>query len=130
VIHHNFTPPPRFGTQTVLRNATAAMEMLAEAGVELVLSGHLHQAFVRTSEEFYRLGRPPVTIVHSGTTTSSRGRGGERGLNTCNWIRLEPTCVRIEQLLWNPDEERFAERSRHRYPRYPRRAWGLEAASP
>ena len=78
VAHHHMIPPPNFGTQRVLANAYEAIDLFSSAGVDLILSGHLHQAYIGNSEEFYPKGRPPVVILHSGTTTSNRGRGGER----------------------------------------------------
>ena len=69
---------PTSARQRVLANAYEAIDLFSAAGVDLILSGHLHQAYIGNSEEFYPRGRPPVVILHSGTTTSSRGRGSER----------------------------------------------------
>ncbi|MEJ2086664.1 MAG: metallophosphoesterase family protein, partial [Acidobacteriota bacterium] len=65
VAHHHLIPPPWFGNQRVLRGARAAMDLFTRHGVDLVLSGHLHQSFIGSSEEFYPKGRPPVVILHS-----------------------------------------------------------------
>ncbi len=78
VAHHELVPAPRFDTQRVLRNAYEAVEIFCRHGVELVLSGHLHQAYVMPSEAYYPSSRRPLMIVHAGTTTSHRGRGCER----------------------------------------------------
>jgi 3',5'-cyclic AMP phosphodiesterase CpdA len=126
VAHHHLIPPPNFGTQRVLGNAYEAIDLFSQAGVDLVLSGHLHQAYIGNSEEFYPKGRPPVVILHSGTTTSSRGRGSEREKNTCNWVRLEEESITVSHLRWEPTLERFAEHSRHLYPRQERRPYTLE----
>jgi len=125
VAHHHFAPPPRFGSQSVLRNARAAMDVLTEAGVELVLSGHQHQAYIASSEEFYPRRRAPLVIVHSGTTTSSRGRGGERGRNSCNWIRIDERTLTVSRLFWEPAAGRFDEHSRHTFPRIGRAGYSL-----
>lgn len=117
VAHHHLIPPPNFGSQRVLGNAHEAMELFASAGVDLVLSGHLHQAYIGSSEEFYPQGRPPVVVLHSGTSTSSRGRGGERRRNTCNWIQVDARSFTVSHLAWQPALDRFAEQSRHVYPR-------------
>ena len=117
VAHHHLIPPPNFGTQRVLSNAYEAIDLFASAGVDLILSGHLHQAYIGSSEEFYPQGRPPVVILHSGTTTSNRGRAGERERNTCNWIRFDEHRMQVSHLRWHPELERFAEHSRHWYPR-------------
>jgi 3',5'-cyclic AMP phosphodiesterase CpdA len=117
VVHHHLIPPPNFGSQRVLANAHEAIDLFSRAGVDLVLSGHLHQSYIATSEEFYPEGRPPVIIVHSGTTTSNRGRAAEREKNTCNWIEVDAKKILVSQLRWHNDLARFAEHSRHLYPR-------------
>ena len=129
VAHHHLIPPPTFGTQRVLINAFEAIDVFSRAGVDLVLSGHLHQAFIGNSEEFYPVGRPPVVIVHSGTTTSNRGRGVERLKNSCNWIDFNDDGIRVSNLRWHPELERFAEHSRHVYPRQERNPYCLEGVA-
>jgi len=117
VPHHDLIPPPNFHRQRVVANARRAMALFSAAGVDLVLSGHQHQAYIGTSEEFYPHGRPPVIVLHSGTTTSSRGRGGERRRNTCNRIVAGARSLQVSQYAWQPGLGRFAEQSRHWYPR-------------
>jgi predicted phosphodiesterase len=130
VAHHHLIPPPNFGTQEVLANAYEAIDLFSSAGVDLILSGHLHQAYIGSSEEFYPKGRPPVVILHSGTTTSNRGRAGEREANTCNWIEADGKSIVVSHYRWHPSLGRFAEHSRHWYPRQelvPYTLEGLEA---
>jgi 3',5'-cyclic AMP phosphodiesterase CpdA len=117
VAHHHLIPPPNFGTQKVLANAYEAIDLFSQVGVDLILSGHLHQAYIGNSEEFYPKGRPPVVILHSGTTTSNRGRAGEREKNTCNWIAVDNKSLVVSHFRWHPELDRFAEHSRHWYPR-------------
>ncbi len=117
VAHHHMIPPPNFGTQRVLGNAFEAIDLFSTAGVDLILSGHLHQTYIGNSEEFYPKGRPPVVILHSGTTTSRRGRGGEREKNSCNWIRVDGKSMIVSHYRWHDSLGRFAEHSRHWYPR-------------
>lgn len=126
VAHHHLIPPPNFGTQTVLANAYEAIDLFSSVGVDLILSGHLHQAYIGNSEEFYPKGRPPVVILHSGTTTSNRGRAGERERNTCNWIQLDDSSMIVSHYRWHPELTRFAEHSRHWYPRQERVPYTLE----
>ncbi len=120
VAHHHLIPPPNFGTQRVLTNAYEAIDLFSSCGVDLILSGHLHQAYIGNSEEFYPKGRPPVVILHSGTTTSRRGRKGERRKNSCNWIEVGAESLTVSHLRWHPELDRFAEHSRHLYPRQER----------
>ena len=130
VAHHNLVPPPRFGRQKVVWNASKAIDLFSRAGVDLILSGHNHQAFVAESESFYPSGRLPVVILHSGTTTSDRGRGSEEGGNSCFWIEIDALTVMISLLRREPDLGRFAEYSRHSYPRRERDPYTLEDAVP
>jgi 3',5'-cyclic AMP phosphodiesterase CpdA len=129
VAHHHMIPPPNFGTQRVLANAYEAIDLFSSAGVDLILSGHLHQAYIGNSEEFYPKGRPPVVILHSGTTTSNRGRGGERERNTCNWIQFDGKSLVVSHYRWHHALERFAEHSRHWYPRQEVEPYTLDGLS-
>jgi len=126
VAHHHLIPPPNFGTQTVLANAYEAIDVFSTVGVDLVLSGHQHQAYIGSSEEFYPKGRPPVVICHSGTTTSNRGRMGERERNSCNWIEFDDESLTVSQHRWHREDAWFAEHSRHWYPRQERRPFSLD----
>ncbi|MEM9554684.1 MAG: metallophosphoesterase family protein [Acidobacteriota bacterium] len=117
VAHHHLIPPPRFDTRRVTALAREATELFADLGVDLVLSGHLHQSWIGTSEEFYPRGARPVVLVHTGTTTSRRGRGWERRRCSANWIRVERDRVFVSHLLWHPERGAFVAWSRHEYPR-------------
>lgn len=125
VAHHQLVPAPSFGSQRVVANAHDAMELFSRLGVEVVLSGHLHQAYVVRSEAYFPLRRRPLLIVHSGTSTSHRGRGMERHRQSCNWITVEEERLTVGQLVWEPELGRFLERSRHLYPRRFREPYGL-----
>jgi len=117
VAHHHLTPPPRFGTQTVAENAFEAIRAFSEAGIDLVLSGHQHQTYLATSEEFYPTGGRPVLILHAGTTTSRRGRGSEADKNSFNWIRIDERSLLVSHYSWETTAGQFLEISRHWYPR-------------
>jgi 3',5'-cyclic AMP phosphodiesterase CpdA len=129
IAHHHLIPPPNFGQQQVLTGARAAIERFSRVGVDLVLSGHHHQTYIGSSEEFYPRGAAPVVILHSGTTTSTRGRGGERDVNSCNWIVVDEESMVVSHLRWHDELEGFAEHSRHWYPRQRRRPYTLDGLS-
>ena len=116
VVHHELIPAPRFGSQKVLTNAKELVSLLAAAGVRLVLSGHLHQAYCALAESYYPGIGGSMVVVHSGTTTSSRGRGCERGRNTCFWIEVETEQVRPTVLEWDRRHAEFAARVTHHFP--------------
>ncbi|MBZ0113650.1 MAG: metallophosphoesterase [Thermoanaerobaculia bacterium] len=121
VAHHHLIPPPRFKTQSVLINAFEAIRILVENGADLVVSGHHHITYLGTSEQFYPMGLEPVVVLHSGTTTSSRGRGHEEGVNSCNRIRIDEDLLEIYNYRWDDAEGQFDEVAYHRFPRRGRR---------
>ena len=113
VAHHPLAALPELMGWRTARRGGEALAAFAAAGVDLVLSGHVHVA---------ALGRAPgcerrLWLVHSGTSTSRRGRGAEQGRNSCNWIVLDAgparRTARVEQLVWSEDRGRFAVESVH-----------------
>jgi 3',5'-cyclic AMP phosphodiesterase CpdA len=115
VAHHQLVPPPAPEARGVLANAARALRVFSRAGVDLVLSGHLHQSYVAACQGVSPAGR--MLVVHTGTTTSSRGRGVELQQNTCNWLSIGERTVQISTLRWQAGASRFIEQSRHLYPR-------------
>jgi 3',5'-cyclic AMP phosphodiesterase CpdA len=114
VIHHNlvaaehlehFPRPPRAAAET--------LRLLDESGADLVLGGHAHQSFVATASD----GAAPAVLLYSGTASCSRGRGVERGQNTCHWIEIGARDTRVEFLRWEPEVAGFEAREERRYPR-------------
>ena len=100
VTHHNLAPAPDYRPEPVLPGQRGCLEALAEMGVELVLGGHLHRAFVTDSRDAHPGAptEPRVTLVHSGTTTSKRGRAREKGRNSLNLIRVSAQETEITHL--------------------------------
>ncbi len=117
VVHHELAPAQRFGTQKVLANAGLLARSLAAAGVELVLSGHLHQAYATRAEAYYPGVGPRMILAHSGTTTSSRGRGCEHRRNTGFWIEVDDDELRLETIEWRGEAAGFEATSRLSFPR-------------
>ncbi len=130
VIHHLLVAPPRFGKQKVLTNARRTVEVLARSGVELVLSGHYHQAFFASCESYYPAELFPaspaspasdtaaeVLVLASGTSTSNRGRGAERGKNSCFSIDFGRSKIAVRHLRWAPTEGRFRPHAEHLFHR-------------
>lgn len=117
VAHHQLVPPPRFDSQKVLAGAYKAAGVLSRSQVDLVLSGHLHQTWIGDTEAYYPSRRWPVLLLHSGTTTSGRGRGKEKRRNTCNWVRIHDHEIEITHLLWDQGSGAFSPQSRHMFPR-------------
>jgi len=119
VAHHNLIPAPDFEPQQVLPGYQKCLSALAKMKVDLIIGGHLHRAFIGTSLDAYP--QPPHThpmvIVHSGTTTSTRGRARERGLNSLNLIRIGKDEFSITPHLLREVPGEFEPTGTHTFPR-------------
>jgi 3',5'-cyclic AMP phosphodiesterase CpdA len=113
VAHHPIAKPDdwKYG-RTVDRNRGALTAMVDER-VELVLGGHLHRSFSLEAA-------PGLWVIHSGTTTSTRGRSEERGMQTFNRIRVLPDAFDLEVLSFNGRTKEFETLRRATLPRLTR----------
>lgn len=123
VAHHHFAPAPDYMRDEVMPKAKRAMTRFVHLGVEMILGGHLHRAYIGNSLDFYP-GNPRdhgIVIVQCGTTTSRRGRGRERERNSFNLIEVHDEMFHITHFLYFDDERGFGPFSRHLFPRPGRR---------
>jgi 3',5'-cyclic AMP phosphodiesterase CpdA len=123
VAHHHFAPAPDYEGGEVMPRAKRAIDCFSDLGVELVLGGHLHRAYIGNSLDLYpgRDREHGLIIVQSGTTTSRRGRAREREKNTLNLIRITEDRIRITHYMYFDELLGFAPVSRHLFPRPGRR---------
>jgi 3',5'-cyclic AMP phosphodiesterase CpdA len=77
--HHPIIETEVRAVRTRLPAAHHALETLAKARVDLVLSGHLHESF--SGPELARIGLGRMLAVQASTTTSTRVRGHENAWN-------------------------------------------------
>lgn len=113
VTHHPFDLPPGSHSRLVGRSALA-MRGLAAAGVDLILSGHLHLQHTGLTAKRYRIEGHSALIAQTGTTISTRGRGEA---NSFNFIRLESDAIAIESYLWQPASQQFVANPSERFVR-------------
>ncbi|HJQ17650.1 MAG TPA: metallophosphoesterase [Allosphingosinicella sp.] len=74
-----------------------ALLAAADAGVDLLLAGHLHRSFSRSAREIVdNVG--PSLVVQAGTATSTRLRGGER--QSFNWIEASRDGIDLSVYGW------------------------------
>ncbi|NJD19313.1 MAG: metallophosphoesterase, partial [Gemmatimonadetes bacterium] len=116
VIHHHFVRPPDGEGGRPLPGARGLLEVFEDMGVDVILGGHVHQTHMGTSRALVTGAGPGIPWVACGTTTSSRGRGPEAGLNTLNVVRLEGTSVRVETRR-HRDGEGFVAVGERTFPR-------------
>ena len=118
VTHHHLAPPPGFERANVMPFARRALRRFTELGVDLILAGHLHRAYIGSSLDFFpgELDRRGIAIVQCGTTTARRGRGRERMRTTLNVVRFMGGVIHVGHHAWIADRSRFMPISEHRFP--------------
>lgn len=91
VAHHHFAPVPYRRRDQVMPKARRAIDCFCQLGVDIVLGGHLHSAYVVNSLDLYPgdVSEHGIVIVQCGTTTSTRGSGRERRRNSLHVIEIE-----------------------------------------
>lgn len=79
VAHHHLRPHPTTLTNTMSCVEPArALDCFTDLNVDLILGGHLHRAYIGNSLDVYpsKNRESGIIIVHSGTSSSQRGRCG------------------------------------------------------
>lgn len=115
VAHHHFSPPPDFEGAEYMPQAKRALDAFTLMGVDVILGGHLHRAYIGNSLDIYPgVDRDyGIVIVQSGTSTSRRGRAREREKNSFNVLRLDERMIRVTHYMYFDDVEGFIPTSRH-----------------
>ena len=108
VVHHELVPGPDPSPRKVLSGAPALAEILSAHRVDLVLSGHLHISYLAWLRDYHPHVGFDVPLVHAGTASSSRGRGRERGRNSCFRIHLDDDGVTVQRYRFSADRAEFA----------------------
>ncbi|MBL8850165.1 MAG: metallophosphoesterase [Planctomycetaceae bacterium] len=119
VAHHHFVPAPDYDRDKAMPGSKRALERFAELGVDLLLGGHLHRAYVGNSLDIHPGGVRDrgVIIVQCGTSTSRRGRMREREKNSFNVIKLGPQMLHVKHYMYFSDVDAFEPIGRHTFPR-------------
>jgi len=119
VSHHHFAPAPDYERDQTMPKGRRALDLFVDLGVDMILGGHLHRAYIGNSLDVYPGRRPDrgIIIVQSGTTTSRRGRARERERNSLNLIQLGGDVFEITHFLFHDPENAFLPSSRHAFPR-------------
>ncbi len=122
VAHHHFAAAPDYDDRRdAMRRGHEALDRFNELGVDLILGGHLHRAYIGNSLDVYpsRNRSRGIIIVQSGTATSRRGRAREREKNSFNLIEMSAEVTRITHYMYFHEHDGFAPLSRHEFPRQP-----------
>jgi 3',5'-cyclic AMP phosphodiesterase CpdA len=113
VVHHPLDLPDSLSQELVGR-ARMALRTLADSGIDLILSGHLHVSRFTGPTERLRIGGHTALLVQAGTAVSTRSRGE---LNSFNVIETASDRIVIQQRCWSAVTADFAECTSERYER-------------
>jgi 3',5'-cyclic AMP phosphodiesterase CpdA len=116
VFHHHVVNPPGLSHRSMIRNIDEAVQFLDRCGVDLLLCGHIHVSYVGNTLDVAPHLTKGTIICQSGTTTSRRGKGRERGKNSYNVIEIDSQAIRISQHLYLDDLGRFMPVAQHVFP--------------
>jgi 3',5'-cyclic AMP phosphodiesterase CpdA len=98
VTHHPFdVPNGSEEAHQIVGRARMALERLARCGADVLLSGHLHEAYVGHAAERFDIEGLAALVIQAGTATSSRTR---ESTNSFNVLRLSPGRIEVERQAW------------------------------
>jgi 3',5'-cyclic AMP phosphodiesterase CpdA len=117
VLHHHVINPPGSYGRRMISNADEVVQLLDRCEVDLLLCGHIHTSYIGTTLDVRPDLQRGTIICQSGTTTSKRGKGRERGKNSYNVIEIDDRAIRIGQHLYLEDAGQFACVGEHVFPR-------------
>jgi 3',5'-cyclic AMP phosphodiesterase CpdA len=105
VLHHHLLGAPWRSRKKPVARRNRVLAALVDAGAELVLAGHIHQAAVSEWHEF-EISRPPgeravtVSIAPGLGQPRPNRRGEARGLHV---YEAGPTSIGVQTYIWRPD---------------------------
>ena len=114
VVHHHLVRMPEFGRHDVSRFGRDAFNQVSKAGVNLVLSGHLHRSHI---EVFNRPSMSPLVVASAGTATSDRGRSPVQDENHYNMIDIREDTFQIEERRFVRERQEFEVERTSEHPR-------------
>lgn len=115
--HHPVANAPGLHRDRRMAGSAAAIRLLDECGVDMLLCGHVHVSYVGNTRDAQNNLRHGTIICQSGTSTSRRGQGPEHGRNSCNLITVNERSIDISQLRYSEEAGGFAPFAEHSFPR-------------
>jgi 3',5'-cyclic AMP phosphodiesterase CpdA len=113
-LHHHLSDAPWRDSKRTIPRRSPTLAALAEAGAELVLSGHIHQSSVHDRREVHaEIVRSAVLAVAPGLRRPRARRPAEVG--GFHAVEADAEALRIVTYTWH--EARFAVAAERRFPR-------------
>jgi hypothetical protein len=112
-------PAPDYQGGHAMSKAKRALNRFLDMGVDLILGGHLHRAYIGNTLDIYagRHRQQGIIVVQCGTTTSRRGMAREREKNSFNLIKITNQMLRVTHYMYFTELGEFAPLSRHIFTR-------------
>ena len=118
VVHHNLLRSGGGEPVPPLPRAPRVLRRAEEWGVDVVLAGHIHRTHLAWSGRGSgRGGGRGLPVVMTGTTSSNRGRGAEKGRNSLNMVAVDGSGVDVTVYLYCQEAGRFLAHENRRFTR-------------
>jgi 3',5'-cyclic AMP phosphodiesterase CpdA len=98
ITHHPFLPARSRPFQAPVGRGPEGLQAAEAAGVDLLLTGHLHRGFTDDVRRHHAALRRGMVVVQAGTTVSRRLRGEP---NSYNVIRIDPPRLECTVRSWD-----------------------------
>lgn len=95
--HHPFLPPPDAPETRLVGKARRALAILERCGVDLLLAGHLHRAYIGDIVTHHTMIQRSILVAQASTATSTRLR---REPNAYNLITIDAPRLSIQVRSW------------------------------
>jgi 3',5'-cyclic AMP phosphodiesterase CpdA len=115
VLHHHLTKIRALGRHDVAWKSREALDVAADAGVDLILCGHLHVSHIEPVEIVPASRR--IVVVSAGTATSNRGRRSNQATNFYNRVTIDADAFAVEERRYVPADDCFVRDSRTTFDR-------------
>jgi 3',5'-cyclic AMP phosphodiesterase CpdA len=112
--HHPLVQPPGFEHEDTVRGVRRALKLFGACGVDMVLTGHMHQSHVSLHTHSSR----GILLVQAGTAASLRGRGHEHQKNSFNLIEVAGPEITITSYVYSSERARFIASESSVWPRH------------
>lgn len=109
VVHHHFLRVPG-SLQRPIRGAAELLQTFDRWGVDLVLTGHSHRAYIHRTEG-------GLLLLQAGTATSTRGKGEDRGRNHYFVIHVDEGHLMVTRWQYDAEQGAFAPTLVEAFPR-------------
>jgi 3',5'-cyclic AMP phosphodiesterase CpdA len=118
VTHHALVGPPGGRIKQPMPNRLLILGRLEEMGVNIVLSGHVHEAYCGSSRDFCLASNRGVVLCQAGLGTERPRPGWLWETNTFNCLEIDATTIRVEVYPHHPGDHAFNMTGEHRFPRW------------